>query len=213
MTHYDEKYWEWQKQMGMVGGVLDTFKFKEHIDNKNVHLLDFGCGGGFILNKIDVNFKYGFEINENCHESIKNFGITPFKDFNDISNNFFDIIISHHALEHVHEPLSTLKLLYNKLKTNGKIVIVLPCEQALEVNTDIFFYKENDMNQHLYSWCPQSFGNLVKVAGFNVVECTTFQHQWAPNWYNKYNDPNFHSECFSYAKNNNNFQIKLVATK
>lgn len=165
------------------------------------------------VNNIDVDFKYGFEINENCHESIKNFGITPFKEFDDIPNDFFDIIISHHALEHVYEPLSTLKQLFCKLKPNGKIIIVLPCEQALESNSDIFFYKENDMNQHLYSWCPQSFGNLVKIAGFKVLECGAFQHQWAPNWYNDYNSPDFHNKCISYAKQNNNFQIKLVAEK
>ena len=25
--------------------------------------------------------------------------------------------------------------------------------------------KENDINQHLHTWCPQTIGNLIKLAG------------------------------------------------
>ena len=50
-------------------------------------------------------------------------GIDVYDDFNNISNNSIDCIISNHAMEHVPLPLNSLKDLYSKLKPGGKIVL------------------------------------------------------------------------------------------
>ena len=57
MSHYDDKYFEWQKQIGEIGGILNKFKFEEHIQNDNITLMDFGCGGGYLLNNFNVKKK------------------------------------------------------------------------------------------------------------------------------------------------------------
>lgn len=58
-SYYDEKYFEWQKECGKIGGILNKFKFESYVKNSDV-LLDFGCGGlrtktspmiGYVLRK------------------------------------------------------------------------------------------------------------------------------------------------------------------
>ena len=100
--------------------------------------------------------------------------------------------------------------MYQKLKPNGKIVIVVPCEQPSE---DGFNFREDDVNFHLYTWVPATLGNLAKAAGFKVIESKAFRHQFVPDYQKTWNKPNFHKRCRRYAQKNNNYQVKLVAAK
>tara|TARA_X000000368_G_C22855954_1_gene634310 strand:- start:137 stop:775 length:639 start_codon:yes stop_codon:yes gene_type:complete len=209
MTHYDEKYFEWQKKCGLIGGYLNKFKFENYVADSDI-LMDFGCGGGFLLDNFENKKKIGFEINRFAWEEIKKKGIDVYDNFEDISNDSIDTIISNHAMEHVPLPLESLKNLYKKLKPNGKIIIVIPCEQPTERG---FYYSPNDINQHLHTWCPMTFGNLASLAGFEINECLPFQHQWLPTYQSDYKNEDFHEKCIQYAKKNKNIQIKLVATK
>lgn len=208
-THYNKKYFKWQNEIGKIGGKLNKFKFEKEINNDDI-LLDFGCGGGYLLENFNNENKYGFEINPEAILKCKEKKITVFNSWFDINDNYFDKIISNHALEHVPNPLEVLKNLYRIIKKNGKIIIIVPCEQPSE---NSWKYKENDINQHLYTWCPQSLGNLVKLAGFKILSCVGFQHQWCSDYKKKWNQSNFHNRCIEYAKKNNNYQIKLVAIK
>ena len=209
MSYYDEKYFNAQKEVGKIGGILNKFKFEKDVDENDV-LMDFGCGGGYLLNNFSNKEKYGFEINKCAHEELKRNNISFYDNFDDIKDNSIDTVISNHAMEHVPLPLTTLENLYSKLKKGGKIVIVIPCEQPRET---AFYYKPNDFNQHLHTWCPMTFGNLVTLAGFKVIDCNVFQHQWTPNYQNEYRDRNYHKKCINYARRTGNLQIKLVATK
>ena len=209
MDHYNKDYFNWQKKIGVIGGILNKFKFEKHIDNDDI-IMDFGCGSGYLLSNFNNKIKIGFEINRHAWDECKNNNIKVYDNFNDIKDNSIDKIISNHAMEHVPLPLESLKNLYNKLKKGGKIIIVIPCEQPNQLN---FYYKKNDINQHLHTWCPMTFGNLCTLAGFNVISCDIFQHQWIPNYKNEYLNPDIHNKCINFAKKNGNIQIKLIATK
>ena len=65
MTHYDKKYFDWQKQVGVIGGYLNKFKFESQVKDTDV-LMDFGCGGGYLLNNFNNAKKIGFEINKSA---------------------------------------------------------------------------------------------------------------------------------------------------
>lgn len=212
MAHYDNKYFDWQKKIGNIGGFLNKFKFEQLIE-KNHKVLDFGCGGGYLLKNLDCLEKIGLEINKSAHTTCIENGIIVFDCFENMPekyHNYFDVIISNHALEHVPSPINILKDLYKLLKPMGIIIIVLPCEQP---GSEEFYYKESDINQHLHTWCPQTIGNLIKLAGFKIVESINFQHQWTPDYQSKYLDPNYHKECISYAIKNGNQQLKCVGVK
>lgn len=209
MTHYDEKYWNFQAPIGKIGGILNKFKFDEHI-NPTDTVLDFGCGGGFLLDQITASRKIGYDINETARENAKRLGIETVDDLNKLENNTVDVVISNHALEHVHHPLTNLQNLYRVVKPNGLIVIVVPYEQPHEHE---FRYKENDVNQHLHAWNPQTLGNIVKLAGFKIIKSNTIQHKWAHDYEKCYNDSDFHQRCKQNAIDSGNYQTKCVAIK
>ena len=52
MTYYDKNYFDWQKQIGVLGGSLNKFKFESHVKDTDI-LMDFGCGGGYLLNNFN----------------------------------------------------------------------------------------------------------------------------------------------------------------
>jgi ubiquinone/menaquinone biosynthesis C-methylase UbiE len=208
-NHYDARYWEFQREIGKIGGILNKFKFEAEIQPTDT-VLDFGCGGGYLLSNLQCAKKVGVEINPHARAIAANALTETYGSIYDVSDNYVDRIISNHALEHVDNPMLILRELYRVLKPGGKITIVLPCEQYGERG---FVYSPNDINNHLYTWCPMTFGNLCNAVGFRVVESKAFQHQWIPTFKEDYMKPDIHERCIEYAKRNGNRQIRLVGTK
>lgn len=161
--HYTQKYFDWQNEYGAFGGWANLSKFTSYISPEDT-VLDFGCGGGYLLHNINCKNKIGVEINPSASEIAKSLGIRVFDDIDLIENDSIDIIISDNALEHTLHPYETLKKLYTKLKTGGKIIFVVPCSSIS------YKYSPNDINQHIFSWSPMCIGNLFTHAGFNVIE-------------------------------------------
>ena len=170
---YDPKYFEWQSKRGIIGGEIDVFKFNKHIRPSD-KVIDFGCGGGYILKNITALEKVGVEINPSARAMAEQIGIATVSSINDLNNEWADIIISNHALEHVENPLDTLKELYKKLKKGGQIIFVVPCESIR------FKYNKENIDKHLYTWSPINLGNLFNSAGFKVDEVKPFYHRWPP---------------------------------
>jgi SAM-dependent methyltransferase len=207
--HYDKNYWEWQSISGKAAGVLEKFKFEKYIDDDHT-VLDFGCGGGYILSNLECSKKIGIEVNPHAREQAKKNGIEVYSSFDDLQNQNIDVIISNHALEHVLEPIKIIQKFYENLKSGGYVVCVVPFEQSHE---DCFLFDKNDINQHLFNWTPRTLGNLFQAGGFKIIEATTVSHQFTPNFINSYENPSYHFECVQYAKKMNNLQTKIVAYK
>ena len=173
--HYNKDYFDWQKNVGAFGGHANLFKFEKFIKESD-SVIDFGCGGGFLLANIKCKEKIGIEINETARETANKNGIKAVASAEEVEDGWADIIISNHALEHTFRPLDELKFLYPKLKDSGKIIFVLPHERKWD-------YKPNDTNQHLYTWSPMCAGNLFATAGYNVLSVETIKHTWPPAYY------------------------------
>ena len=206
---YGQEYWDYQSKIGKIGGTLNLFKFEQYIEEKDT-VLDFGCGGGFLLEKINCAKKIGFEISPQARERAKTVGLEVTDNWDTIDDNSIDKIISNHALEHVLNPVEVLQQLHKKAKSQGTLVIVVPCEQA---GQDEFVYKPNDQNQHVYTWCPQSLANLFKANNFSVLSCDILQHTWTPDWQTAYTQPDYHDRCIAQSKATGIFQIRFIAFK
>jgi SAM-dependent methyltransferase len=174
-SHYDDQYFDWQAPIGEFGGWANQTKFIKYI-SEHSEVLDFGCGGGFLLRNIQCAKKVGVEVNPAAAAAAKKNGLEMFRSVDEIPDEYVDVIISDNALEHTLQPLQELKSLYKKLKAGGKIIFVVPCESIS------YSYKPNDINHHLYSWSPMCIGNLFSEAGFSVIESKPYIHKWPPKY-------------------------------
>src|SRR5574341_1139905 len=148
-THYNEDYFSWQKPMG-------------------------GFGGGYLLKFLNCRGKLGIEVNSSAREQARLMGITTYESAKSIENGWADVVISTNVLEHTLNALQELKELYEKLRSRGRVIFIVPCESIKNK------YRPNDINRHLYSWSPMGIGNLFTEAGFEVEEVMPYIHKWPP---------------------------------
>jgi len=174
-NHYNEEYFDWQSSMGEFGAWASQSMFTQYISSDS-KLLDFGCGGGFLLKQLVASKKVGVEINPSAADVARKNGVEVYTSVEKVPDNYVDVVISNNALEHTPHPLEELKALHKKLVPGGKIIFVVPCESIS------YKYEPNDINYHLYSWSPMCIGNLFTEAGFSVIESKPYIHKWPPKY-------------------------------
>ena len=172
-NHYDEVYFSWQRAIGKFVAEVGGAKFARQIKPSD-NVVDFGCGGGYLLAAIDCAGKLGVEINKNERAEASAQGIQTVESTDEIPNAWADVVISYSALEHTEMPLMELRKLLPKVKPGGMVVFSVPHESLS------WRYEERDANQHLYTWSPMSAGNLFATAGFSVERVYTIRMIWPP---------------------------------
>lgn len=172
--HYDAAYFDWQAPMGAFGPWANAPHFAAYV-GPDKSVLDFGCGGGFMLSSLNCTKKVGVEINPSAAESARAKGIEIYRDAADVPDAYVDVVISNSALEHTARPFDELTKLHRVLAPGGTIVVIVPCEGLG------YEFRAGDINQHLYSWSPMGIGNLLAAAGFAVVESRAYMHKWPPH--------------------------------
>ncbi len=206
-SHYNEEYFKWQKGVGKFGGVANIFKFEKYIKPNDI-VVDFGCGGGYLLKNLDCKRKIGIESNPAAIEVAKKNRIEIYNKSELLPDGIADVILSNHALEHVEDPIQELRTLRRKLKADGTVVFVVPYQDIAEG------YSSGDKNFHLFSWNRQTLGNLFKCAGYEGIEIDLIQHQWPDNFqevFQRKGEIEFYRICHEYAKKNKNYQIRIRA--
>ena len=195
-SYYDSGYFDWQKDVGQFGGKAEVWKFQPYI-NQTDKVLDFGCGGGFVLKNLSCAEKLGVEINPSARSSCSKLGIEAVADISGVPDNWADVIISNHALEHVSDPLDTLKALRHKIRPGGVVIFVVPCES---VKTR---FERGNIDRHLFTWSPMNIGNLFEAAGYSVSESKALLHRWMtkPRFVQNIVGWNlFHFGCWIYGR-------------
>jgi SAM-dependent methyltransferase len=210
MSHYSTAYFEWQKNIGNISGIAQKFLFEKFTD-KTKNVLEFGCGGGFLLKNLDGKEKIGIEINPEARAfGIEN-GLNIVENISKIPDDWADVIISNHVLEHTHNPLEELMSLYPKLKKGGQIIFVVPHEEKVK-------FSPNDINQHLYTWSEMNLGNLFVKSGFNILKVREIHHRYPP--FSKFILERFGLKMFhilayiyGFVMANKISQIRIIASK
>ena len=156
---------------GSSGGWANLTKFRDYVQSGD-DVLDFGCGGGYLLKNLNCSRRIGVEVNPAAAKIAEQNGVEVYLDTDDVPDESVDVIISNNALEHTLQPLDELKRLMPKLRENGTLVFVVPCESIQ------YDYKPGDINHHLYSWSPMCMGNLLTEAGYALHESKPYIHKW-----------------------------------
>ncbi len=207
VTYYDEQYFDWQENIGVFGGKVDLFKFLPYIGAEDT-VLDFGCGGGDLLNNMPCKEKAGIEINPAAREHAARFGFQVFSQIGEVPDSFASVVISNHALEHVESPFDVVRSLRAKMKRSARCVFVVPHQKPNEP------YSEEDVNRHLYTWNPMTLGNLFRAAGYADVRVDVIRHRWVPyyDWvHSLFGDAVFHILCKLHARLKRDYQIRITA--
>lgn len=171
--HYDLDYFKDQTRDGSLRGIINAWKFEPYL-RPDIELLDFGCGDGALLNALGGG--NGVEVNPHARAAAQARGYRIEDTIDAYADNSMDLIVSNHCLEHVEDPLSIIREMRRVIRNDGLIAIVVPCHRV-----DIA-YRENDRDFHLFSWSAANLGNMVKLAGFDVVEAKELRHRWPPKW-------------------------------
>jgi len=138
--------------------------FSKYIDKK-FKILDFGCGSGELLDLIDCKFKIGVEINKYSQKKLRNKNLMFVDKLEKIDKKIkFDTIFCLSVLDHLDDPLSTLKKIKDRLKKNGKLIVIIRNDSRRQ-NIKNSIYKN-----HLYSWSLLSFNNLINNIGIKSID-------------------------------------------
>lgn len=212
--YYDSDYFEWQrKAVGAFGGWANAPKFSASVKPTDT-VVDFGCGGGFLLDNLNCARKIGIEPNPSAAVSVKALGIEHFSSPPEavaaLGEGVADVIVSNNALEHTLNPLQELKNLRPLLKDGGVIRFWVPCEAKS------WSYDPTDVNYHLFTWSPQALGNLFNEAGFKVESVKARVTKWPPMYRTvaKLGRPIFNLACAVYGRFERSwFQVEIIARK
>lgn len=211
-SYYNEEYFDYQKEQGEFAAKMMKQFFEPYVAANN-NLLDFGCGGGFLLNELNAANKAGIEINAAARKhALDAFNIKTVPAIADVEDNWADILISSHALEHTLRPYDMLVELLPKLKTGGVVVFIVPHETKYKFNRE-------DVNKHLYTWSEMNIANLFMEAGYHVVESKELVHRFPPRHkklYAMFGKKWFDLLCRIYgvwARYRHMTQVRIIAKK
>lgn len=171
-------YFDRQKKCGILACKWNLPHWNRHIRPSD-SILDFGCGGGYLLAALPGMYRVGVEINPTAREEAGRQGVEAYASIQDVSNRKFTRVISNHALEHTPAPLEILSALRPLLAENGKLLLMVPMEDWRAHNNRRF--TSGDMHRHLYTWTPQNLGNLIEDAGFRVRNISIITDAMPPN--------------------------------
>lgn len=136
-------------------------------------VLDFGCGAGNFLRAIqgDVLSLQGVELQESYREALNAIGIPCLADLRDVEVPV-DVVTMFHVLEHLPDPLQSLREIHNVLPPNGGVVIIeVPHARDLLIGLAHCreFVDFTLWSQHLVLHTRDSLSRLLNAAGFTDV--------------------------------------------
>jgi len=179
---------------------------KEIVSNKKY--LDFGTGSGGILEMLSSRSKglYAIELQNFVREKLNSEGFKVYKNLEDIQAVEFDIVTFFHVLEHLIDPVKTLKEVKDKMKTGAKIIVEVP-----SANDFLISFLDNEpfknftfWSEHLILHTRESLKAFLKESGFGNIEIKGVQRYPLSNhlyWLSKGNPGGHQKWNFLNSKN------------
>ena len=159
--YYPVKRWEWNQSIHFVK------------QNSVKTLLDVGCGSGAFLETVK-NLKlssFGIDLDPISVSECKKKGISalamPIETAAVELKNSFDVITMFHVVEHLADPLNSLKQLSQCLNQSGAIIFSVPnSPMSFEAN---WIDPLNRPPHHLTRWNKSAILRLADLLGMNCL--------------------------------------------
>jgi 2-polyprenyl-3-methyl-5-hydroxy-6-metoxy-1,4-benzoquinol methylase len=148
-------------------------------------VLDIGCGAGTFLQLLQQECWecHGTELTAESASRASRLGISISVgeiDENHFPPHSFDLITLWHVLEHLPEPLKTLKTAKRLLKEGGILAISTPNIDSFqaEVGRDQWFHL--DPPRHLFLYSPRTLEQMGRSFGFGLLKLHHFSLEQNP---------------------------------
>ncbi len=140
----------------------------------NGRLLDIGCGNGRYLSTmkklgwqvsgVEKNPKASKYAREELHLGVNTGDLLDYK----YKDKSFDAVTMWHSLEHLYEPLQTLKEIGRILNNDGLLVVAVPNIDSLVAKAFKVYWYGLQLPIHLIAFTPDSITKMLNSAGFDV---------------------------------------------
>ena len=144
---------------------LRATKIGPHIQATDV-LLEYGVGSGWNLAMIECRQKMGYDVAAFLEPLVRRQQIEFVTETASLADGSVDVVLCHHALEHLLAPPTALGEMRRLLRPGGKLLLFVPFETERRYRS----YRSDEPNHHLYSWNVQTLGNLVTESGFGLLD-------------------------------------------
>ena len=138
-------------------------------------LLDIGCGtGDYLLAMSRRGWQcFGCDISEAAlnaaHQKIPQATFFPGSfEALDLQKGSFEAITFWHTLEHLSNPLNTLRRARELLVPGGRLVVAVPNIESMESRILGIRWAEIDLPGHLFFFSPSVLSGLLEKAGFTL---------------------------------------------
>jgi SAM-dependent methyltransferase len=148
----------------------------------NEKILDFGCGSGWSLNlyKEKGFVTHGLDLDKAAIiEAELNGHIMSGVDLltTKYSHNFFDLIRSNHSLEHINNPVETVKEFNRILKNKGRLFIAVPNTDSLTRMIFGKFWYYTGVPYHTFNYSLDNLKILLESGGFTIQK-VVYRSSW-----------------------------------
>jgi SAM-dependent methyltransferase len=144
---------------------LRAEKIQPHVRPADT-VFEFGAGAGWNLLSLHCARRFAYDISEFAGANHENIEWT--RDLNIVSPGSVEVVICHHALEHLLNPAEALSQIHHILRPSGLLLIFVPYEKERRYRQ----FNPSEPNHHLFSWNVQTLGNLVTECHFNVISAS-----------------------------------------
>ncbi len=140
---------------------------------KGGNYLDVGCGSGAFMRIVEsAGMKvFGVEPVKIGENHLSENGLNIFHGFLEEAkypDDFFDLITLNHVLEHISNPMTTLRELKRILKPKGTLIIGVPQCESLAYRLFRANWIQLDVPRHLYTFSSSTLKKYAEVNGFKI---------------------------------------------
>jgi SAM-dependent methyltransferase len=143
-------------------------------------LCDLGCATGGFLFEISNNPNWiisGIEPNLNASKIARSNGldvITSNIENVELPEEKFDVITMWNVLEHLYDPLGTLKKIALSLKPGGILFITTPNLDCLDARIFQQYWAGFEVPRHFFVFSHRTLQNLMEITGFKLIDTINF---------------------------------------
>lgn len=142
---------------------LRAEKFQRRIRPTDT-VLELGAGAGWNLARLNCARRIGCEVAEFLAPDLNALGVEFVADIRTVPTEVAEVILCHHALEHLLDPAEGLRQLARVLRPAGLLILHVPWETERRYGR----FNPAEPNHHLFHWNAQNLGNLATVLGWKI---------------------------------------------